>query len=120
MEISNKKNRFIKRLVHLVNRIKNASIQRIRKKELWNATKSLENLILHRFFKEDTGKFYFLNQNEKRELLKKIKKITQGVPSGTSWLYHVVLATEIFKIPPDVCYGPSRDHTAERFLLSSA
>ena len=56
--------------------------------------------VLDRFMK--SGVEYGLSIRDKRDLIKKFQRVTENVPSGTAWLYHVVLATEILNISPKV------------------
>lgn len=68
------------------------------------ASLSLEQLSLERFYNDDVGRSYGVDRRAKAKLVKRFKTITQQIPTGTSWLYHVVLAREILNIPPSV-YG---------------
>jgi hypothetical protein len=64
------------------------------------AFKAMEDLILYRFYSPDIGRSYKVDTAAKTALLKKIHKICSQLPTGTPWLYHVILATEILKLPP--------------------
>lgn len=64
------------------------------------ATKALEDLVLYNFFSAEVGNAYGINTAAKKILLNNIKKVCRDVPTGTSWIYHVVLVTEILKLPP--------------------
>lgn len=66
------------------------------------ASLSLEQLSLERFYNDDVGRSYGVDRRAKAKLVKRFKTITQQIPTGTSWLYHVVLAREILNIPPSV------------------
>jgi O-methyltransferase len=63
------------------------------------AAQALEELILCRFFNDNVGKPYQIDRSTKKELVRKIKLINKSIPSGTSWIYHIILATEILKLP---------------------
>ena len=62
--------------------------------------KALEDSILHRFFSPEIGSTYGIDTSAKKALLKGIREVCSRVPKGTSWIYHLVLATEILKLPP--------------------
>lgn len=66
------------------------------------ASHALENLVLERFYDDNVGAPYQVNRNTKAALLERFKATTLQVPTGTSWLYHVVLASEILNLRPDV------------------
>ena len=60
----------------------------------------MSTAVLDRFMK--SGVEYGLSISDKRDLIKKFQRVTHNVPSGTAWIYHVVLATEIFNLPKPV------------------
>ncbi len=60
---------------------------------------ALEHLVLERFYNDSTGRAYGVDRKAKAELAVGFQTITQQIPRGTSWLYHVYLATEILNIP---------------------
>lgn len=66
------------------------------------AAQALENLALERFYDDSVGKAYGVSRETKAELVERFKASTSQIPTGTSWLYHVVLSTEIFNVSPDV------------------
>jgi len=72
------------------------------RKFICHALSSSRGMVLARFYEEETGKEYGLNRKAKADLIRKFRNNTRVIPSATSWLYHVVLATEIFRIPPSV------------------
>jgi len=65
------------------------------------AAGSLPLVAVRRFLGNDVGRDYGLNQKAKAELVRRFQTATQRVTS-TSWLYHVVLATEILSLPPSL------------------
>lgn len=69
------------------------------------AFKALEDSILYRFFSPDIGERHGINSASKKELLKAIREVCSKVPTGTAWIYHLILVTEILKLPP-VCELP--------------
>ncbi|MGZ5435805.1 MAG: TylF/MycF/NovP-related O-methyltransferase [Pyrinomonadaceae bacterium] len=64
--------------------------------------KSLEELVLEKFYHEEVGKAFGVGRDKKAELVERFKTSTSEIPSGTAWLYHVILAQEILSVPPDV------------------
>ena len=66
------------------------------------ASLALKRLIMDRFYNHDVGRLYGVDRKAKAELVERFRTITQQIPSGTSWLYHVVLAREMLNIPPSV------------------
>lgn len=66
------------------------------------AALALEKLTLERFYDEEVGRAYNLGRREKAELVERFQAVTAQIPSGTPWLYHVVLASEILSVPPTV------------------
>lgn len=66
------------------------------------AALALEKLTLERFYDDEVGRAYGVGRREKAGLVERFQAATAQVPSGTSWLYHVVLASEILSVPPDV------------------
>jgi len=62
----------------------------------------MEALVLRRFYRDDVGRAYGIDRKAKASMVDRFRTVTQQVPSGTSWLYHVVLATELLNIPPSV------------------
>ncbi len=67
----------------------------------------LESLVLQRFYDPEVGKPYKLDKTAKTELVDKILVITQQIPTATSWLYHLALATGILRLP---CRSSGRCH----------
>jgi O-methyltransferase len=67
-----------------------------------SASLALRKLVLERFYDDGVGSAYKLSRKTKNELVKRFQASTAQIPSGTSWLSHVVLASEILKVPPDV------------------
>lgn len=63
------------------------------------ASLALERLTLGRFYSEEVGREYGVTRQQKEELVEKIQRITREVPAGTTWVYHVVLASHILQIP---------------------
>lgn len=61
---------------------------------------ALERLVLERFYDTNVGKDYHVDQKAKTKLIDRFRVTVRQIQSGTSWLYHVVLATEILNIPP--------------------
>ena len=66
------------------------------------ASLALEHMVLERFYDSHVGGAYRVDRRAKTELVKRFRSITQQIPSGTRWLYHVVLATEVLNVPPSV------------------
>jgi len=64
------------------------------------AFKALEDYILYRFFSPDIGCKYGISTASKKKLLWDIKENCRNVPTGTVWIYHLILVTEILKLPP--------------------
>ena len=64
------------------------------------AFKALEDLVLFNFFSAEIGNAYGIDTATKKSLLSRIRDVCTKVPSGTSWIYHLVLVTEILKLPP--------------------
>jgi len=64
------------------------------------ASKALEDSILFRFFAPAVGREHGVGNQAKKELLAKIQAVCSQVPTGTAWIYHLILATEILKLPP--------------------
>jgi hypothetical protein len=64
------------------------------------AFKALEDSILYRFFSPDIGDRHGINSASKKELLRGIREVCSRVPTGTAWIYHLILVTEILKLPP--------------------
>ena len=69
------------------------------------ALPALELVVCQRFLQPEIGHAYGVTPEVKLALLNEFKANTQRIPSATSWLYHVVLATEILAIPPEVAGG---------------
>lgn len=63
------------------------------------AFKALEDLALFNFFSAGVGNAYEIDTATKKSLLRGIREVCTKVPSGTSWIYHLVLVTEILKLP---------------------
>ena len=61
---------------------------------------SWEQHVVARFCDSEVGQAYGLDRRRKRELVDRFKTAAATIPSGTSWLYHVVLASEIVALPP--------------------
>jgi len=57
---------------------------------------------LSRFFDGKVGKEYGISFWEKLRLWRGFMRATKHIPTATSWLYHVILATEIMSIPKSV------------------
>lgn len=64
------------------------------------APKALEDSILYHFFSPEIGCKHGISAVSKKELLKGIKENCRNVPTGTVWIYHLILVTEILKLPP--------------------
>lgn len=63
------------------------------------AARAIESVVLERFYEEEVGRAYGLGRRQKEELVGRFRRNTSEIPSGTSWLYHVVLAQEILSLP---------------------
>jgi O-methyltransferase len=63
---------------------------------------SIEAFVLDRFYGDDVGRAYGLDRQAKEELVKNFRRNVELIPSGTAWLYHLVLAHEIVNIPREV------------------
>jgi len=64
------------------------------------AEMAIEQVVLGRFFESRVGQAYGVTADDKKKMVASFQRTTTAVPSGTEWLYHVVLATEILSIPP--------------------
>jgi len=62
----------------------------------------MEALVLQRFYQDEVGRAYGVDRRAKTAMAERFQTVTRDVPSGTTWLYHVVLATELLRIPPSV------------------
>lgn len=62
----------------------------------------LEKHFLEEFYKTEVGQEYSLSKQDKDELIKNFKFISSKVQIATSWLYYVILATAIFRIPKKI------------------
>jgi hypothetical protein len=62
----------------------------------------LEQAILDRLYDPKVGAGYGVTRAQKVALAGRFRRTTAELPSGTSAVYHVVLATEILNIPPSV------------------
>ncbi len=72
------------------------------RKLIYQALNPIHGMVLARFHEEGVGKEYGIDRKAKADLVRKFRNNTRVIPSATSWLYHVALATEIFCIPPSV------------------
>jgi O-methyltransferase len=63
------------------------------------ATLALERLALGRLYDDEVGREYGVGREQKEELVSKIQTITREIPAGTTWVYHVILASHILQIP---------------------
>jgi hypothetical protein len=63
------------------------------------ASESLVRVVLEHFYDKNVGLEYGLDREAKARLVGRFQTITSKIPTGTSWLYHVVLATAILKTP---------------------
>ena len=66
------------------------------------AYSSLEEIVLAGFYDDAVGSAFKIDRKTKSELIESFKLATSHIPSGTDWLYHVVLAQEILKVPPTI------------------
>jgi O-methyltransferase len=66
------------------------------------ASLALERLVLERFYDPEVGRAFDVSAQTKAELVERFKANTTQIPSGTSWLSHVILAQEILSVPPSV------------------
>jgi O-methyltransferase len=57
---------------------------------------------LSRFFNKSVGAEYGLGFWDKALLWQGFMRATKNIPTATSWLYHIILATEILSIPKSV------------------
>lgn len=55
--------------------------------------------VLRRFYADDVGREYGISRAQKRILIRQFQVATEHIPTATSWLYHVVLATAILQVP---------------------
>lgn len=62
----------------------------------------IENYVVNEFVNNDYGSAYGITPAQRAKLVAQMRAVLGGVPSATRMLYHVVLAREIFKIPPGV------------------
>ena len=63
---------------------------------------SLSDMALQRLYDCDVGRDYQVTRKMKIELVRQFQTITKRIPTATSWLYHVVLATEILRLPQQI------------------
>jgi O-methyltransferase len=66
------------------------------------SSRSLEELVLEKFYRDEVGSAFNLGRNKKAELVERFKANTSEIPSGTAWLYHVIIAQEILSVPPAI------------------
>jgi O-methyltransferase len=66
------------------------------------ARRTMEELVLERFYAEDVGRQYGLDRRAKEQLVESIKRNTQEIPCATYWVSHVVLVHEIINTPPEM------------------
>ena len=59
----------------------------------------MQRTVVERFYHPEVGKDYAVDRAAKEHLVDQFKEITERVPSGTSWLIHVVLAQAIMEVP---------------------
>lgn len=60
----------------------------------------MSDYVLEKFYDQKVGAAYHVSKSAKEKLVNQFKNIHQNIPSGTSWLINVIMATEILKIPP--------------------
>lgn len=63
------------------------------------ASEALREAILESFFDPKVGEEYKIDLEQKRTLIGQFQEISQKVQTATNWVYYVILATTIFKIP---------------------
>jgi O-methyltransferase len=61
----------------------------------------LESYIFADFLNENYGNAYGVTREQRRELLDRMRSVISNVPSATRMLYHVILARELLRLPPD-------------------
>lgn len=66
-----------------------------------NAVRALEQAALERFYGAEVGRAYKMDRAAKKALVDRIRAVGANVPSATPWIYHIVLATAILRIPPE-------------------
>ena len=59
----------------------------------------LHKTILDRFYDQKVGQEYGINLEQKKILIEQFKDVAIKIQTATSWIYYVILATEIFSIP---------------------
>lgn len=72
------------------------------KRQEHRLSRSLTDIVLERFYDSDVGRDYHVTRNMKTALVKRFQILTEKIPTATSWLYHVVLATEILRLPQQI------------------
>ena len=66
------------------------------------ASACLPAYVLRQFYRNDVGCAFGVDRKAKAELVKRFQMAYRGIPTATSWLYHVVLATDILKVPQQI------------------
>lgn len=62
---------------------------------------ALQEVVRERFLDPQVGAACGVDRAAKLDMLRRFQETVTRVPSGTSWLYHTVLATAVLSIPPD-------------------
>ena len=62
----------------------------------------IQNNYVRSFLYSDIGANYGLSFHDKVEIIKRFKRTVNNVTSGTSWLFHILMAKEILSIPKEI------------------
>lgn len=66
------------------------------------ATAAWRRLMIEQFLEEKVGHEYGVSREQKRDLIQRFQTNTTKIPTGTSWLFHLILAQEILNLPRSV------------------